>query len=300
MQNIPASDNTLFLGVDGGGTKCRAILVDGQNKLLGQGDGGACNAYQSLDKAIDSIVTASKAALIEAGLGESDKHRIVLGMGLAGVNIPEVYRRVCDWQHGFKARFLITDLRAACIAAHGGNEGAVIVSGTGSCGYAQAAGRVMELGAHGFPFGDKGSGAWIGLQALQAVLLALDDLGEATQLTALVGEHLQADGLEIIQRMRDAGTGEYARLAPLVFAAAQKQDPVAVAILQEGASYLSQLAERLWSIEPPRMAMLGGVSHKIKDWMRSDIVNRMSPALQQPEYGAVYHAMHEYLKQMAN
>lgn len=299
MEKSPVPGDTLFMGVDGGGTKCRAVLVDGQKNVIGLGEGGACNAYQSFDKAIDSILVASEKALMEAGLKAGDRDKVVVGMGLAGVNIPDVYTRVWNWQHPFKARFLMTDLHAACVAAHGGSEGAVIVAGTGSCGFAQAGDRVLKLGAHGFPFGDKGSGAWIGLQALQAVLLNFDDLGKPTMLTELIATALKADGLDIIERMHNARTGDYASLAPAVFTAAEAGDPVAIAILREGADYLSDLADRLWSINPPRMSMLGGISHKMKDWMRNDIIERMSPALQQPEHGALFYAMQEYAQSIA-
>lgn len=55
------------------------------------------------------------------------------------------------------------------MGAHTRDEGAVMIAGTGSCGYSFVNGKATILGAHGFPFGDKCSGAWIGLEAVKAV-----------------------------------------------------------------------------------------------------------------------------------
>lgn len=294
MGSRPASDDLLFLGVDGGGTKCRAILVDQNNQVIGEGNGGPSNPYHGVARALESIVNATDNALRSAGLTAEDKSRVVAGLGLAGVNVPSLYTIVQQWDHPYFAQYLTTDLHIACIAAHNQDNGAVIVSGTGSCGFAHVGKKSLTLGAHGFPCGDVGSGAWMGLECVKAVLLDSDGLGPETELTDLVAEQLQARGIMIVERLNGAKSSDYAKLAPLVFAAAENGDAVALAIVNDGAKYLTDVARKLWTLNPPRMAMLGGVSRRIVEWMDQDIAEKMSEPLNQPEFGAVHFARAQF------
>ncbi|WP_020208162.1 N-acetylglucosamine kinase [Gilvimarinus chinensis] len=298
MGNQPGIGETLYLGIDGGGTKCRAVLVDENNQVLGVGNGGPSNPYHGVARALESIVNATDNALRSAGLTPEDKSRVVAGLGLAGVNLPSLFKIVDQWEHPYKAQYLTTDLHIACIAAHEQDNGAVIVSGTGSCGFAHVDGQSLTLGAHGFPCGDVGSGAWIGLECIKAVLLDSDGLGPATALTELVSEQLQARGIMIVERLNGAKSSDYAKLAPIVFAAAEEGDEVALSIIRGGADYLTDVARKLWALNPPRMSMLGGVSTRIVDWMDADIASRMSDPLNQPEFGAVHFARSSYASEV--
>lgn len=294
MGNRPASDDLLYLGVDGGGTKCRAVLVDAKSRVIGEGNGGPANPYHGVTRALESIVNATDNALRHAGLKPEDKSRIVAGLGLAGVNVPSLYAIVQQWDHPYYAQYLTTDLHIACIAAHNQMDGAVIVSGTGSCGFAHVGNQSLTLGAHGFPLGDIGSGAWMGLECVKAVLLDSDGLGPQTAMTDLVAEQLQARGIMIVERLNGARSSDYARLAPLVFRAAEQGDQVALTIVREGAGYLTRVARKLWTLAPPRMAMLGGVAPHIVKWMDKDIAGKMSAPLQPPEFGAVHFARTQF------
>ncbi|HEY7885796.1 MAG TPA: BadF/BadG/BcrA/BcrD ATPase family protein [Cellvibrionaceae bacterium] len=295
MGKMPADCGALYLGIDGGGTKCRALLMDADSRVLGVGNGGPANPYHGVARALESIDNAADSALRDAGLALEVKSQLIAGLGLAGVNLPSIYQIVNQWQHPFAAQYLTTDLHIACIAAHASVDGAVIVAGTGSCGFSYVDGQSLILGAHGFPCGDVGSGAWIGLEAVKAVLLDSDALGPATALTDLLAEQLQARGLMIVERLSGAKSSDYAKLAPLVFHAADAGDQVALGIVHQGADYLSKVAQRLWTTKPPRMAMLGGVAKRIVDWMDKDVVAKMSPPLNPPEYGAVHYARSQHL-----
>ncbi|MET0529639.1 MAG: BadF/BadG/BcrA/BcrD ATPase family protein, partial [Microvirga sp.] len=62
----------LFLGIDGGGTKCRARLRDAKGNLLGEGTGGPSNIRLDPDVVWASILTACRETLAQAGLQDSD------------------------------------------------------------------------------------------------------------------------------------------------------------------------------------------------------------------------------------
>lgn len=289
MFNAPV-DQPLYLGVDGGGTKCRACVVDAQGNIQGVGNAGAANAMQGLEQTQNSVVLSAKRALENAGMSEAYLGQLIVGVGLAGVNLPGVYQAMLEWNHPFLHLYLTTDLHIACFGAHGQESGAVIIVGTGSCGYANVGGEETMLGGHGFPLGDQGSGAWMGLEAVKAVLLAHDHLGPATLLTESVGDLLQAQGVALAERLARATPGDYARLAPVIFAAANTGDAVAQAIVQQGADYISALATRLLTRNPPRLSILGGLAEPLTGWLDRSIAAQLAKPVATPEAGAMLFA----------
>ena len=62
----------------------------------------------------------------------------------------------------------------ACLGAHGGRDGGIVIAGTGSVGLAMVNGREFRIGGYGFPISDEGSGAEIGLHAIRLALRAHD------------------------------------------------------------------------------------------------------------------------------
>lgn len=284
----------LFIGIDGGGTKCRARLLSAEDKVLGTGLGGSANPFHGEAQAKASIVCAVNMALADAGLPSSEITNLIAGVGLAGVNLPSVFDAMNRWDHPFKKMYLTTDLHIACLGAHCRNEGAVIVAGTGSCGYSFVNDKATMLGGHGFTLGDKGSGAWIGLEAVKAVLLAFDNLSPQTYLSDLIGDHLQAKGVLIVDKMGAAKSSDYAQLARFVLEAAEQKDEVAIKIMHEGADYMSALAEKLWATGPSRMSLIGGLSESLMPWLKPSVAANLSNPMSQPEFGAVYFARQQH------
>lgn len=290
MKASSDTNEIFYLGVDGGGSKSVARLVSSRDGWIGTGTSGAANPFTDYQGALHSIREAALLALDDAGLPGERLNELVAGVGLAGVNVPSMARLIEQWQHPFKGMYLTTDLEIACLGAHQGGDGAVIIAGTGSVGVSVVDGNSLALGGHGFQLGDKGGGAWTGLEAIKAVLLAGDGLGPATVLATMLEQQLQASGLGIVEKMAESSPDEFARLAPLVLEAASEKDDVAMAILFEGGGYLSDLAAKLWQTTPPRMSMIGGFSDAMLAWMDKSIAQRMSPVLDEPEMGAVYFA----------
>src|SRR5205809_6197003 len=77
-------DGTLYVGVDGGGTHCRARIRDASGRLVGEGQGGPANARLGAAIAMGSVVQAAKAAAAAGGIAESALGRASVFMGLAG------------------------------------------------------------------------------------------------------------------------------------------------------------------------------------------------------------------------
>jgi glucosamine kinase len=286
-----SGNNEIFLGIDGGGSKCKAIVMSSENKILGTGIAGPGNPLHGYEQAINSITSSAKLALKDAGLDESELGNIVAGVGLAGVNLPVLFEKMSNWQHPFKKMYLATDLLIACLGAHDGKDGAVMITGTGSCGFSFVDGHPYIVGAHGFPHGDKGSGAWFGLQAAKQSLLSLDGLIPPSLINDKVLALLNVkDDVELVEVIAGKPAAFYARMANLVFDCAEKGDELALAIVAEGADYIDHVARQLLKQNPPNLALIGGLTPRIKPWLDEKIKAQLIEPINPPEVGSVIFA----------
>ena len=298
MMAKSANKDQLFIGIDGGGTKCRATIYSAQHGVLGTGLGGPANPLHGLERTLESIMVSTQLAMRDAGLQLETVHQVYAGLGLAGVNLPSLYEKISEWEHPFKQMFLTTDLHTACIGAHEGGDGAVIITGTGSCGFSHVKGQSVNYGGHGFALGDKGSGAWMGLEAIKAALVDLDGLGPHTAISNVIKNHFNTDtAMGIAEQMAGQPSSSYAKLARYVFDAAHEGDVIALAIVKEGADYVSKLAHRLLENNPPRLSMIGGLAEPLNKWLDPAIAKLVEVPKQPPEMGAIYFAQQSVLEQ---
>ena len=297
---VPDNENIFFLGIDGGGSQCRASLAAASGETLGHGLAGTANPLEGQDKAVNSILEATGQALREAGLTVDNLGNIVAGLGLAGVNLPGLHHTFSEWTHPFKSIYLTTDLHAACLGAHQGKDGAVIIIGTGSCGFARVKGQTAEYGGHGFPLGDMGSAAWMGFKAVQHSLLALDGLLPGSRLAELLLARFEySEPMALVERMARETPSEYGKLARIVFAAAEENDAAAIAIIREGAGYISTMARKLLELNPQRLSLLGGLAPLIEHWLDPDVAAHVTPPLDNAEAGAIYLARQGWAEERA-
>jgi glucosamine kinase len=280
-----------FLGIDGGGSKCKAVVVSKDNIILGTGISGPGNPLHGFEQATNSITASALLALEDAHLADIPLNNIIAGVGLAGVNLPVLFDKMSSWQHPFKQFFLATDLFIACLGAHQGGEGAVMITGTGSCGFSYVDGHPFIIGAHGFPHGDKGSGAWFGLQAAKQVLLSIDGIVAPSIMTHFLLKKLNCkNDTALVEVIAGKPATFFAQLAHLVFDAAEQGDKVAKSIIEEGANYINHITQTLSNKNPPRMSMIGGLAPRLKPWLSDKTRSILSEPLNPPEMGAVLFA----------
>ncbi len=283
--------NNYFLGIDGGGSKCRATLYSREYKVLGTGCAGSANVARGTQSAIESIVEASIQAVESAGLAANELSQIVVGAGLAGTGVSSAKKQLSQWRSPFKAFYFTSDLHTACLGAHQGNDGAVLIVGTGSCAANIIDNKLTQFGGHGFVLGDKGSGAWLGRQAIQLTLEQIDGIGTVGNFATTILQHLSAKTpSDVIEKMNHAKPKEFATLAPVVLQLAQQHNQDAVNIVTQGAAYLSHLCSHVLQHNNLTLARIGGLASSIEPWLDDKVQQRFSPAQQTPEWGAVYFA----------
>jgi glucosamine kinase len=274
----------LFLGVDGGGTRTRARLRDGDGRLLGEGSAGPGNARLGMP-AFDEVMKACRQSFSQAGLGESVFAHVSAGFGLAGTH-PEVIRQsVLRWPHPFHSLEVCTDAYAGWLGAFGGADGAILIAGTGTCGLAVVGGKAIEVGGLGSEIGDEGSGMAIGRAAVRRSLWALEGRWPMTPLAnaVLSDKRIDHSREQAVVWGSKAIPGDFADFAPLVFAHAEKGDPMAVSIVEEAAADIAHLSRRLLELGAPRIGMIGTLFDRIVPWLPRDVAG----VLIKPERDAV-------------
>ncbi len=283
-----------YVGIDGGGTNCRARIVSKSGELIGQGLGGTANPSHGLSVVIKSIITAVNMALKQAGLSEQFYKNLVVGAGLAGLHLPRYRAMMEQWQHPFRAIYFTDDLYAATLGAHDGMDGAVAIVGTGFSALSVVNGKQKAIGGYGFLQADHCSGSWLGYQAVQAALLAHDKLAPKTLLSELLFEQLDARGYQLADKLADAKAREYGTLAPLVFRAAQQGDTVAKELIADSCDFLERIIVLLLQNNPPRISIIGGVAEQLVHYLDKDIVAKLSTPIHSPEYGAICFARQQH------
>ena len=182
----PARPRDFVVGVDGGGSKTRAAILDNEQRVLGEGAAGPSNP---LRVGIATAATAVRDAVDKACSAASIKrHEIAaIGIGLAGVRRKDIRARMREALSatlGIKQIELVSDGDIALYGATDGQPGIVVIAGTGSisCGVNRQGKRVCA-GGWGPVVGDEGGGSWIARRALQAVAHESDERGPKTILT---------------------------------------------------------------------------------------------------------------------
>jgi glucosamine kinase len=255
---INVNTKVLLLGVDGGGTTCRARLCAFSGQVLGEASTGPANLRLGLQESFAEIIDAATQCLGQAGLPRSCLAKAVACLALAGASEPSYLAAAQSYPHPFRRAIVTTDAHAACLGAHGDHDGGVIVAGTGTVGWAVVGGRTHRVGGWGMPISDEGSGAWLGCEAIRRLLWALDGRIGATALLQALADKFGNDPHAVVAWAHAASPGDFATLAPDVFEHATRGDPIARELVGLAARHIDGLAHRLIAIGAARLALVGG------------------------------------------
>jgi glucosamine kinase len=277
----------LTIGVDGGATRCRARLRDAEGKLLAEALGEAANIHVDFAAAIAALRALAEDVLRKAALSDADRARIAIGLGLAGFKEASDSARVAAAFADFRLARAANDATTACIGAHGGADGGLIIAGTGSAAIARVHGKETIIGGRGFALGDDGSGSHIGLDALRAAMRAYDGLAPTCALTDDILRHFGEDPVAMMLWARDAKPGDFGAFAPRVFKHAAGHDPVALEIARGAARAIGALIRGVVALGAERVAMVGGGGEALGPYFEPDIAKRLSPPWYDPTDGAI-------------
>lgn len=241
-----------YLGVDGGGTKTRFALVDGDGRLLAQAQCGTTYHPQVGLQGVHEVLSDGIASVLrETGMQAADIRHAFFGLPAHGEDSQATSRldaiprailghdryacdndMVCGWAGSF-----------ACA------DGINIVAGTGSIGYGQRQGKAARAGGWGEAFSDEGSAHWIATRGLNAFSRMSDGRLARGPLHAVFKDALRLErDLDVCARIygeQALPRDEIARLSRLVALAAAQGDVIARGIYERAGCELAAIVDAL-------------------------------------------------------
>jgi glucosamine kinase len=301
--------NGVFIGIDGGGTHTRVLVVDEQAAELAtaEGPGSAIKPGASSHSAGVIRETVQKAL---AGLADRPVRSLCVGVAGAGRDEErDTLQAALDADRLAGSVAVVTDAEIAIEDAFGAGPGVLLTAGTGSIAYGKGPTGVMaRCGGWGPVIGDEGSGSWIGRRALGVAAASYDGREPETTLTEAIVSSLNVESVDqLIPWATTATPADFGALAPVVLEVAATGDLRANSLVtlavEELALHVRTLARKLFSDERAafRLAMHGGLLAP-KSLLRRRLEQRLksiapgATVLTErvvPERGAVRFAMRE-------
>lgn len=272
-----ATHGELYIGVDGGGTRCRARIQTEDGAVLGEGGSGPATTRLGIERAWRSITQACEAAAEQAELSREDLTSVHAAIALAGLGRRGAESALQEIVHPFASIRFVSDGLAACLGAHGGKDGAIVVAGTGSIGVGLIGGQEVRYGGYGFPISDQGSGADIGLHAIRRALRAVDGRSTMSPLLTELLDAFDHDPYHTVAWSEQATATDYAAFAPMVLRHANQGDPVARRIVERAADSIGDLLDIFLHQGLERLSLVGGLSGVIAPWLTPDLRDRLKP-----------------------
>ena len=287
LHDSPPAEVRYWLGIDAGGTKSLASLIDEDGRELGRVKAGAGNLRIGFEAVEQLTLGMAQEALHQAGLPQDRLGAVSLGLGLAGLSRASQSRQLATSQWPFAKVAIASDAEIAHLGAHRGEDGAILIVGTGSIAYLKVGGKVDTMGGYGFPISDEASGAALGLSAVRHALRALDGRTQSTPLSDAVTGQFDDSTAAVIEWMETAAPGDFASFAPLVISYAERGDYIARSIVIEAVRHIERFIETIFEKGAPRCSLMGGLAAHLRPWLRA----RTSEMLVEPAGDAVSGAL---------
>ena len=299
----------IFVGIDGGGTKIKAVAINAKKQFVAQATSGGMNynfipikdAVQNLSQAINNLALQSEIsalAIADASMDDETENA-------ATEKFTSEVRKTLILPESVPI-YAKSDVYMALYGLSQGKPGALIISGTGSMGIGiDSAGKIHTVSGWGVPTRDDGSAYDIAVRALYTVFDSADGLGEDTALTA------EALNFFSVKKPRDligvlnsdtCTRGDIAAFAVKVYKCAVAGDKVAINITKEAANRLADYACALLkkvNAENHILGIYGGVfehNHIVREQFMAHVEAKfpgvqISFPKQPPEVAAAYYAI---------
>lgn len=300
----------LFLGVDGGGTNCRIRLADSELNTLAEVRAGRSNLQiDEGEPAFKAISAGTRQVFAEAGIAFSEAASTHACFGMAGGRMISARRSFASRPWPFRHVMVHDDIDIAHAGALGGQDGGVVIVGTGSAAMAVVAGQRFQAGGWGFQIGDQMSGAILGRELVRYAVEAEDGLVESSPLTKAVIAALGGDNQKVMAwsfatdmdlkiSSRDGSEGcedavigrapaEYGKLMPIFIEHFERDDPVAMKMMEIQYGYVDTYVRWFKRIGATKMAIVGGFGQRIFPMLRQRYGDFVMLPLHEPLHGAL-------------
>ena len=271
------------IGVDAGGTHSTAIAYDLNGKELGRAEGGPGQINADYEGGINNIADTVNELLDKI---DGDCMRVLVGIaGLSVVgNAPEVAATSSSRINNLPTR-AITDSLLALYSGLEGEDGALVIAGTGSVFNGLQDGHLIAVGGYGNILGDEGSGYAIAKSAMQSALLSWDKR-EDNALIPMFTKFFNVEHMdECNAKFYKMANSEVAGMAVHVAKLADQGDPDASAVIKEQAYLLARDIiiglDRYEDPKPMKIALTGSVlanNEMLRNLMEDEVKSKYPKA----------------------
>lgn len=278
-----------YVGVDGGGTNCRVRLADADLNTLAEVTNGRSNLQlDGGEPAFRSIIDGTREVFQRAGIDHAETANTFACFGMAGGRLPSAREAFEQRAWPFAKVKVYDDIDIARAGAHGGEDGAVVIIGTGSAALALVAGERFQCGGWGFHIGDQMSGAILGRELVRIAVEAGDGLDTPSPLTAAVIEKL-GGSLDAVMdwSFRDRKPADYGALMPLFFEHFEKGDAVAKRLMDIELGYIETYVQWFKKRGVAKMAAVGGFGTRLYPLLIERYGDFIVTPRHEPLHGAV-------------
>lgn len=301
-----------YLGVDGGGTKCRMRLADAGLTVLGEAVTERPSNLQVRggDAAYEAVTALIAETFANAGIDIAAAAETAACFGMAGARLKSAREAFAARGFPFAQLEVFDDIDIARAGAHDGGDGAVIIIGTGSAGLAIIDGKRHQVGGWGFHVGDTMSGAILGRELLRKSLLAHEGLIPGSPLTAAVMETFggdpdrlmdwsfnNPDAMRALQQSLGAdrtpthGTparpADYGEFVPLFFEYYEKGDSVAQDLMQFELYAVDEYVHWFMGHGARTIAVAGGLGARLMPILKERYGDLIAAPKSEPLQGAL-------------
>lgn len=251
-------NKSYIIGVDGGGTKTRAVIGTKDGSVLAVMDGDGTNIKSTPSYEVRQHIQQLLECLVQkVGATKSDISTVFLCV--AGGDRQEDLIRWKEWiAHIFPFPFckvtVTNDAVAALTSGTFTQEGLVVIAGTGSIVYVVQENFISRIGGWGYLLGDEGSGYYIGQEALRAITRQYDAYGlnEDAFSKAILERLALTDPTEIITLIYEHTQPRIciSSITRTVLLLATQNNEIAKRIVDRAVTHLVQLLQKMFRKEP--------------------------------------------------
>lgn len=271
-----------LIGVDGGGTHCRAAIALPDGTELSRAISGPANIASDIEMARQNVVDAVQKAAVLADLEFSELASASAFLGLAGASSLDLSAAISQ-QLPFALTHVSTDAAIALQGALGDNDGAIAILGTGSSFLARKGNVLQLIGGWGSQLSDHGGGARLGRAALEAALLAHDGIIKQSAMTQDLIRHFSGSALAIGHFSRTAKPADFGDFAPMVIDHLGRADNNARLVFIQAANAIDAALDALHLQHRDQISLLGGLA----DYYPPYLAKRHTIRLVQPKADAL-------------
>lgn len=252
---------TYIIGVDSGGTSTKATAYDEHGNPLFKASGGFGNLLNNKELALKHLTDTVDTVLME--LGKERCQAIIFG--IAGVDAGGFRADVEEAFNTYPGEIVVlNDAWLAHYALLEGQDGCLVISGTGSIVLGKTGDINERVGGWGNLLGDEGSGYDIAKQLILAALNAYDTGRPLTSLEKALYTHLKIETpFALTHFVYHSSKDQVAELSLLIADAADKGNQQALDILKYAGKVLGRqtitLLKKLNIQDEPLIAVTGSV-----------------------------------------